>query len=743
MFSYIKFITCFQVMPEERENLLNNAWKPEECFHFPSTKYGKRQLKFQHNWLKTREWLVYSKKLDGAFCKYCMLFAPAGAGKQGLPLGKLVRVKYSDWRHALEDFNKHQMTTYHANAKVAAENFLSARSNKIDIISCLDKSVANKVTENRRLLTPVIKTVIFCGRQGLALRGHRDGGPLNINDNEDFIANEGNFRALLRLRLDSGDQDLKEHLLKAGKNATYISSVSQNEIISSCNDILLPKIVAKVNKAKCFSILADETTDISCVEQMTLCARYVDLESVTVREDFLQFVPIYDMSGKGIGEVIMRKLREFGIDTDNLYGQGYDGASAMSGAFSGVQALVRKEVPNALYVHCSSHSLSLAISDSCSLPLIKNCMGTVGKVYDFFNTPKRQAVLRKHSDPQYGSKRLKALCPTRWTQRHNSVNTLCEMFEAILRSLEEICNWPDTDTSTNANLLLCAVQKCEFTFMLHIIKKVFSYTLPLTKYLQSENIDLISAVTYAEHTVNELQKIRDNSEEEFADIFKSVEAICSQEEITIKVPRTTGRQTTRENVPHDSPETYFRRAAFIPFLDHVIIQIKERFTAHKETLSSFEVLLNETSEDKVYTERLFGQYKNSIAATDASQLFGEIKIWHQKLKQVELERVEQGKKLKKTLKKINAIEALSYCEFNMYASVHKLLQIMATLPVTTCSAERSFSTLRYLKTYLRSTTSETRLNGLAMLYVHKDISVSVEEVFAEMAKKSRRTNIKL
>ncbi|KAK4876405.1 hypothetical protein RN001_012827 [Aquatica leii] len=174
--------------------------------------------------------------------------------------------------------------------------------------------------------------------------GHSDGGPLNINDNEDFIAYEGNFRALLRLRLDSEDQDLKKHLLKAGKNATYISSVSQNEIISSCNDMLLSKIVAKVNKAKCFSILADETTHIPY---------------------FLQFVPIFDMSSKGISEVIIGKLREFGIDTDNLYGQGYDCASAMSGAFSGVRALVRKKVPNALYVHCSSHSLSLALSDSC------------------------------------------------------------------------------------------------------------------------------------------------------------------------------------------------------------------------------------------------------------------------------------------------------------------------------------------------------------------------------------------
>lgn len=64
---------------------------------------------------------------------------------------------------------------------------------------------------------------------------------------------------------------------------------------------------------------------------------------------------------------------------------------------------------------------------------------------------------------------------------------------------------------------------------------------------------------------------------------------------------------------------------------------------------------------------------------------------------------------------------------------------MATLPVTSCSAERTF----YLKNYLRSTTSATRLNGLALLYVHKDISITPEEVLNDMSKKPRRMNIKL
>ena len=65
------------------------------------------------------------------------------------------------------------------------------------------------------------------------------------------------------------------------------------------------------------------------------------------------------------------------------------------------------------------------------------------------------------------------------------------------------------------------------------------------------------------------------------------------------------------------------------------------------------------------------------------------------------------------------------------------------MPVTTASTERSFSTLRRLKTYVRNTTSEERLNGLALLQVHRDLRVAVEEVLDELAKKSRRLGLRL
>ena len=62
---------------------------------------------------------------------------------------------------------------------------------------------------------------------------------------------------------------------------------------------------------------------------------------------------------------------------------------------------------------------------------------------------------------------------------------------------------------------------------------------------------------------------------------------------------------------------------------------------------------------------------------------------------------------------------LSAKEIHTYPSLEVLLQVLTTGPVTTAINERSFSALCNLETYLRFTTKEDRLNGFAVLYVHR------------------------
>ena len=153
--------------------------------------------------------------------------------------------------------------------------------------------------------------------------------------------------------------------------------------------MILKRLVDSINRSRFFSVLADETTDISCQEQLTLCARYVS-DDFAIEESFLQFVPITDLSGKNLASTILNNLSDIGIDVSKMRGQGYDGATAMSGRLNGAQAYIREIIPTALYVHCAAHSLNLAVSNSCDLSPVRNCMGTIASVYNFFNAPKRQ-----------------------------------------------------------------------------------------------------------------------------------------------------------------------------------------------------------------------------------------------------------------------------------------------------------------------------------------------------------------
>ena len=72
-------------------------------------------------------------------------------------------------------------------------------------------------------------------------------------------------------------------------------------------------------------------------------------------------------------------------------------------------------------------------------------------------------------------------------------------------------------------------------------------------------------------------------------------------------------------------------------------------------------------------------------------------------------------------------EAVFASDF-MFPSIHVILKILLTMHVSTASAERSFSGLRRLKSYLLSNMSETRLFGLALLHIHHDINIDLPEI---------------
>ena len=139
---------------------------------------------------------------------------------------------------------------------------------------------------------------------------------------------------------------------------------------------------------------------------------------------------------------------------------------------------------------------------------------------------------------------------------------------------------------------------------------------------------------------------------------------------------------------------------------------------------------NTPAEDKNALERVqsLGKRYEFFLGKSTFALIGEYKVWSEQW---------ANKRTEKSIPK-SAVEVLSNCDEYIFPLIKNLLCILATLPVSNATAERSFSTLRRLKTWLRTTMGEERLIGLALLHVHFDSEIDIEKIIERFAKKRKR-----
>lgn len=137
------------------------------------------------------------------------------------------------------DLTTHQRNAFHVSAVNNGKDFLLTYNDpSLEINNRLVAQRYAQVQEKQRLI-PIVKTIILCGRQNIPLRGHRDDGGVNLNLTEESgpVHNDGNFKELLKCRIDAGDEVLRKHLESANSNAAYISKTTQNKIIDCCKGV--------------------------------------------------------------------------------------------------------------------------------------------------------------------------------------------------------------------------------------------------------------------------------------------------------------------------------------------------------------------------------------------------------------------------------------------------------------------------------------------------------------------------
>ncbi|XP_065667641.1 52 kDa repressor of the inhibitor of the protein kinase-like [Hydra vulgaris] len=649
--------------------LIKNMFIPNVDYIFP--KDSGRQ--FRYLWLKEFSWLRYSKSTDGAFCLSCVLFG----NKFKLRSRKLTHLylePFNKWSDAIRSFSNHEST----------KNGLHAFT----------------------------MPVLFCGQTNTPLRGHRDDSQYLPEAGEYSKCGTGCFNKLLNFAVRNGNDVLGSHINNCSKNASYISKTSQNEIIKCCSEEISESILSEVRKNIFFSIIADEACDSSTKEQMSLVLRFVDSD-FNIREDFIQFIHSEGVKGKDLLNVLLNCVSNLNLDIKNCRGQGYDGASSVSGYINGLSAQVLNISSKALYTHCHSHRLNLSVCESCNVQLVSEVFNKVGELSYFFNySENRQKFLEAsilEREPQMHKKKLKDICRTRWIERIDGLNTFLEHYLSIFHAL---CIMASPESSVNketqnkSSTFLNSIGT--FVFTLVVTTRVFDFTLPVTR--------------------NDIDSFHNNC-------YEAACLLSSKAEIFVLKPRTYSIQKNRFNVPSESVSEYFKRAVTIPLIDHVSTSISTRFKS--ETVAAYKGLsiipFNIISLLKRPKTQLCWRKQFEIFCDfyiddfpNISALNGELVLWE---KYWESFSGTIPDNISLTLKSIS---------FPGFENIKIALRILGTLPVTSCECERSFSVMRRLKDYMRTTMSEDRLNGLALMYIHQEIVPCIDNVINRFSIKNRR-----
>lgn len=145
-------------------------------------------------------------------------------------------------------------------------------------------------------------------------------------------------------------------------------------------------------------------------------------------------------------------------------------------------------------------------------------------------------------------------------------------------------------------------------------------------------------------------------------------------------------------------------------IDRILSELDERFAdLNKQSFLS----LMDSSKFRVYCEQFPKELVDDLCSRHSN--FDKIKLSNE-LKVVYSKEEFAGKKVMMILEIL-----MSDNLEDIFSETHRLIRLILTLPSTTASVERSFSTLRWIKTYLRSTMTEERLKWLMLMSVENGL----------------------
>ena len=242
---------------------------------FPITIINGKRRSFNSNWYKKYPWIEYSVQKDAAFCYACRFFPSTSSNRVE---EAFTQVGFRDWKHAMGSHGilvKHNNSCNHKQAMASWCEYVRNSKRGTSIENVMSGIQKRRIEENRHYLKAVIEVILLCAQQNIGLQGHCE--------NEKSL-NKGSFLEILNI-VARHDIIVKDRLQTGPRNVVYTSAEIQNTLLNLLGNKVRETICNGAKAASVYSVLVDESKDISRKEQLSVALRYVDDEAV-VQEHF-------------------------------------------------------------------------------------------------------------------------------------------------------------------------------------------------------------------------------------------------------------------------------------------------------------------------------------------------------------------------------------------------------------------------------------------------------------------------
>ena len=480
-----------------------------------------------------------------------------------------------------------------------------------------------------------------------------------------------------------------------GENAKYSSQRVIQEFQQVMGEQIEQEQLENLLSSPFYSIMVDETTDVAILKEMVVYIRYLS-PAAKVCTSFLTIIELPNGTAETVEKYLTTYLESKLILLSNMVGFGSDGASVMIGRHNGVAARLKCHQPILTSIHCIAHRLALAAGQSGdSVPYIANTIKpTLRQLFYFYeNSPVRMSGLKAIEQLlQTPQLKLNQPADTRWLSHDAACQMLMRVLPAVIASLEREA----AERGQALAIGLCKVVKqYNFISTLYMMCDVLPLLSRLSRVFQSSILDL---ATVDNPTIENLQLLSDQ---------------------TGYLARKLDSDLSSSLAPFDirhSPEMKHRFQQHIlqKFLHSVVQNIKDRFP-DTSIYANFKVLtpinLPQTAEEAV--EIRYGE--KEVQKLGQQYGIGDQPFIHSEELMLEWSDLRTYMILNcasKTM--IEMLEMLSdhgSALSTVYPNFNKLAQVCLLLPLNTAGCERAFSTMRRVKSRLRSQMNNSTLNN--------------------------------